>query len=385
MTLTTDRPGTSTGPTVRSTVRRYRGPALVAAALVAAAVAVGALTATGPSGRLDPEVYEPGGARALAELLRDAGVEVERAGTVEQAAELDTPRTTVVVPFPEALTAPELERVQELNGWVLVIGALDDELEALGLDAQAAPPVAVEVRQPACGLPAAQTAGTALLGGMTYRPTAGEDVTGCYASSGRATLLDLPAQGAMLVGDGTFLTNAALDEEGNAALALGLLAGREQVVFLLPDAGRDVPEGEAPTLSELLPDALTLAFWWGFVVLVVLALWRARRLGRVVEEPLPVVVRAAEAVEGRSRLYRAARARGQAAEQLRTGTRERAARRLGMGPATGREALVGAIAQRTGRDPAVVEGLLYGPPPGDDAALVRLADDLRSLETALTE
>ena len=47
--------------------------------------------------------------------------------------------------------------------------------------------------------------------------------------------------------------------------------------------------------------------------MLLLALWRARRLGPVVAEPLPVVVRAAETVEGRARLYRRGGARGQAA------------------------------------------------------------------------
>jgi hypothetical protein len=61
------------------------------------------------------------------------------------------------------------------------------------------------------------------------------------------------------------------------------------------------------------------------VALGVLALWRGRRLGPVVEEPLPVVVRAAETVEGRSRLYRKAGARDVAAEALRRA----AVRRLG--------------------------------------------------------
>jgi hypothetical protein len=374
---------TATGPTVRSTVRRYRGPALVAVALVLAGVVLAAVTATGPGGRLDPDSYAPQGARALAELLRDRGVEVTRAGTVEQAAELDVPHTTVVVPFPEALTDAELRTVQDLDGLVLVVGADDAALEALELDATAAPPVAVEVRRPACALPPATTAGTALLGGTTYRPTEAQGATGCYAASGRATLLELQRQGVVLVGHGTFLTNDALADEGNAALALGLLGAREQVVFLLPQPGRPVPEGDTPPLSSLVPDALVLAAVQGFVVLLVLALWRARRLGRVVEEPLPVVVRAAEAVEGRSRLYRASAARDRAAEQLRAGTRDRLVRRLSLGAGQRREAVVGALAQRTGRDPAELDALLYGAAPGDDAALVRLADDLRALESAL--
>jgi hypothetical protein len=115
---------------------------------------------------------------------------------------------------------------------------------------------------------------------------------------------------------------------------------------------------------------------------VLLALWRGRRLGRVVEEPLPVVVRAAEAVEGRGRLYRAAGARGPAAEALRAGVRERTGVLLGLPPAD-RGALVTRAAARTGRDPAALDVLLYGAPPADDAGLVRLADALRAFEREL--
>jgi hypothetical protein len=46
--------------------------------------------------------------------------------------------------------------------------------------------------------------------------------------------------------------------------------------------------------------------------------------------------------------------------------------------------LVTVVAERTSRDPVAVDSLLYGEPPADDAALVRLADDLTALETALT-
>ena len=120
------------------------------------------------------------------------------------------------------------------------------------------------------------------------------------------------------------------------------------------------------------------------MAVAILALWRARRLGPVVTEPLPVVVRASEAVEGRSRLYRAARARGTAAEALRAGTRDRVVRRLGLATDSGRAAVVDAVTARTGRDPAELDALLYGAAPGDDAALVRLAGDLSALEQSLT-
>ena len=384
MTLVQDAPTTATGPTVGSTVRRARGPVLVAAGLVLVGVLLGILSLTGPGGRLDPESFTPGGSRAVAELLRGRGVEVQRVDTVEAVVAADGPRTLVVVPFPEALAPSELERLGDLAAELVVVGAQQDALDALDVPVDALPSVDVERRQPACALPAAERAGEVDLGGVTYEAQ-GVDAVGCYATSGRATLLVAPGLGLTLLGDGRPLTNDRLDDRGNAALSLGLLGEADRVVWLLPRPGRAVPEGEQPSLTELIADELKVGALWLLVVLGVLALWRARRLGRVVEEPLPVVVRAAEAVEGRSRLYRAAGARGTAAEALRAATRERVTRRSGLPAAADRPAVVQVVAERTGREPAGVDALLYGDAPADDDALVRLADELRSLEQTLTQ
>jgi hypothetical protein len=120
------------------------------------------------------------------------------------------------------------------------------------------------------------------------------------------------------------------------------------------------------------------------VALVLLALWRARRLGRVVPEPLPVIVRAAEAIEGRGRMYRAARARDTAAAELRGGARRRLGPRVGAGRNPTPDALVAGVAGHTGRSADEVSALLYGPEPADDTALVRLADDLDALTKEVT-
>jgi hypothetical protein len=384
VTQVQDAPATATGPTVRSAVRSARGPLLGAAVVVLAGVLAGVLSATGPGGRLDPDSYTPGGSRAVAELLRARGVPVERVDALEAVTAADGTGTTVVVPFPQGLARSELEQLAGLTAALVVVGAEQPALDALDLPVRAGGPVEVERRQPACALPAAERAGEVELGGATYEAE-GVESTGCYASSGRATLLQVPSRGLTLLGDGRLLTNERLDDHGNAALALGLLGGADRVVWLVPRPGRELPPDEQPALTDLIPPGITLGALWLLVVLGLLALWRGRRLGRVVEEPLPVVVRAAEAVEGRSRLYRAAGARGTAAESLRAAARERLARRLGLPAAADRAAVVEVLAERTGSDAGAVDALLYGGPPADDGALVRLASDLRRLEQTLTQ
>jgi hypothetical protein len=372
--------GTATGPTVRSTARRFRGPALVLAALVLGRRGPRRADGDRPVRPPGPEVYAPDGARALAELLRDRDVEVTEAGTLDELEELDTPRTTVVVPFPEALTSSELRDVQALDGWVLVVGAQSDAVDSLGLEAEVASSAEVQVRRPACGLPAAQTAGTALLGGTTYRPTEAEGVTGCYASGGDATLLDLPAQGAVLVGDGSFLTNDALDDEGNAALALGLLAGASR---WLPAAraGRAVPEGEArpcrPAARRLCRGRAGASSSCRARAVAgpparprrrgAAARRRARRRGR----------RGAQPALPRRRRPRPGR---RAAARRHARPRRPPARAWGRRPRARRSSGASRSAPVATRPPSRRSCTV--PPPDDDAALVRLADDLRSLESA---
>ena len=94
-------------------------------------------------------------------------------------------------------------------------------------------------------------------------------------------------------------------------------------------------EGEsagAATVFDLIPDHVTWIVWQLCLVVALLALWKGRRVGPLVAEELPVVVRASETVEGRGRLYRSRRARDRAADALRTATLQRLLPRLGLGP-----------------------------------------------------
>jgi len=175
------------------------------------------------------------------------------------------------------------------------------------------------------------------------------------------------------------LTNDRLDEQGNASLALGLLGAHNRLVWYLPTPG-DLPTSEQRSFYDLVPDAL----WWALLQLIVavllLALWRARRLGPVVPEPLPVVVRATETVEGRGRLYRRSGARDKAAAALRSASLRKLLPALGLPRGSNPATVADAVAGRTGRTAVEVSALLYGAAPTDDSALVRLADRLDDLE-----
>ena len=255
-------------------------------------------------------------------------------------------------------------------------------------------PSALRPESPDCALPEARTAGSALAGGHAYEPSA--RFVSCYPASGLPTLL---AGGGgpgriVVVGSADFMTNDKLADEGNAALALGLLSrDHSPVRWLMPVPGTSASGRKG--LLELLPDSVPFVAGQLLLAAALLAFALGRRLGPVVAEPLPAVVRAAESVEGRARLYQAARARGQAAAALRTGARHRIGATLGL-PAGAQDrdpaAFAAAVHAATGRPSQDVTALLYGPASGrvgggatdgdvpTDAALVRLTADLDALE-----
>jgi hypothetical protein len=368
-TIGTATLSTAAGPTARSVTRSARGPVVVVLALVITGFLIAAYVGTGARDPLDPAAYTPDGAHAITALLADRGVPVRRVETVDAVERRAD--TTVFVPIAQALSSVELGRLAGAPGRLVVVGATGSQLDAIATDVSHAAETDVQSRDPACTLPAAVRAGDVEIGGITYRTDG--NATGCYAASGQATLVQLDRL--TLLGSADLFTNARLDRHGNAALALGLLGAGSDVQWLLPRPGaRNVNSDRS--LNDLVPWPLKLAVLQLFVAVGVLALWRARRLGAVVTEPLPVVVRAAEAVEGRSRLYRASRSRATAAEALRAGARDRLARRLGLGLETSRQGLVTAVVAHTGGNPAGVDALLYGAAPTSDDALVELADNL---------
>lgn len=374
---------TSADPTSAELFRTARGPVVVALVVVAGALVLALAAGSAGSGRLDPLAPDPSGSRAVAQVLADRGVQVERRTTtagMQEAVGAEGARATVLVVDPDLLVDEQVEAVRSTTADLVVVSASQPErfADAVRLGPDSAP----EVRQPGCRLGPARRAGSADTGGRGYEVRPGTDASLCYARDGVPSLVRVREDGRTVtfLGSPVPLTNSRLDDEGNAALALGLLGGREQLVWYLPSLA-DVPRSAAQrSFYDLVPDGV----WWGLVQLgvavLLLALWRARRLGPVVEEPLPVVVRAAETVEGRARLYRRAGARDTAAEGLRGAAQARLRSALGLPSGSGPPAVVDAVTARVRRTPAEVDALLYGAAPADDRALVRLADELDALD-----
>lgn len=377
------------GQIVRRRWRRSRGVLLVVLVLLGLAFVLTALRPTVQPQFLDPESPSQVGSRALVQLLAQRGstVQVEHRAQ-DAAAQADAgPDVLLVVTRPERLTSAEVDRLGAVGGDLLLIDPTRDMLLGLAPGIGAATRNLAEDRtEPGCDLPAATLAGTVdLHGAMTYETP--DDASRCYLVDGLPQLVQYrPADRTITVlGGGDLLTNARLADEGNAALGLNLVGSRSTVVWLIPDLPEPGSASGERSPSDLVPFGVKLAVLQLLVAVVLVALWRSRRLGPVVSEPLPVTVRSAEAVEGRARLYRARRATGSAADALRAGTRERLVTLLGL-PRTAAQdpemapEIVTATAARTRLDPMTVGTALYGPAPVDDAELVRLIDFLDDLE-----
>ncbi len=369
------------GPDILGRLRRARVPVLVALLVIATAIGLAAVGSAPVSRPLDPTDASPAGARALVALLRQQGIDVDVVRNVS--ALRSAPDTTVVVSLPEVLGPDELATLSENTSDLVLVAPEDDVLSSLSVPARESGEISEDGVNPKCDMAEARSAGTVTVDGSVYRTT-GPAVATCYPVAGQHALVvtttATTGRSIAVVGSRAVFANETLDHDGNAALALGLLSNHGRVDWLQPVAPTAASGTERHGLFELLPGRL----WWALlevvVALVLFAVSRGRRLGPLVTEPLPVVVRATETVEGRARLLRGARARGSGADALRRATRRRLGTRLGLGPAPSQAALVERIVARTGRGATDVADLLYGSSPVDDRTLVALATALDRLE-----
>lgn len=373
--------------------RRVRWPLLVAGVVALVALLGALLVPRTSQGDLDPNSATPDGSRAVTQILGRQGVQLSLVTHSGDLAAQSDAGTTLVVVHPELLGPDQLDRVAGAGGDVVLVEPDSLALQRLARFAAVAGTVAPrDGADPACPDPDAAAAGTARAGGHLYRPGAARtaDTVACYpqpGESGVAGLVRSRTDGRTItvLGQADVLRNGHLAEQGNAALALRLLGAHDRLVWYLPDPLELSAGAQPPSVSDLTPPWVRWVTLQLLIALVVAMLWRARRLGKLVGEPLPIVVRAAEAQEGRARLYRQAGARDLAAATLRTATARRLATRLDVPPDAGAPTLAALVAQVVNRPVEQVQALLLGPAPSDDAALVRLADQLDLLERDVSD
>lgn len=373
---------TPTEPTLRQRWSTGRWVLLALVVIVAVATIGTYLTAPRPGGRLDAGSTSPDGARALVTLLREQGVDVTVADTVADVERAATPDTLLVMAQTFQVGDELMDRLAAVPGDRLLLEPGSRARDALAPGVEPGEDTSFG-GEPDCDLREAVAAGDVRLGvSETYDAAEGVSLTRCY--DGAVVRYRDGGRVVTVVGAADFMTNGTLSDRGNAALAMNLAGSRPQVIWYAPQQ----PEGESSgtaTIFELIPDHVTWIVLQLCLAVALVAVWRARRIGPLVAERMPVVVRASETVEGRGRLYRSRRARDRAAEALRTATVGRLLPRLGLSHGAVPPTIVAAVAARTGSDPQLVGHTLFGPPPETDDDLLHLAHQLDETERQVAQ
>jgi hypothetical protein len=385
--LATARPEAPRPGQGRQWWRRSRPWIGVVALIIIAGVIIGLLSQQPVNSYLNPASTDATGTHALADVLTGLGRRVTTVTSAGAAAADATGGSVIVVTSPYYLTRPQLTALARARGDVVLVEPDSRTLAAFRTGLRLATTGAAVASIPAaCTLYAAVLAGSADMGGTLLAPVRGREAAGaeqCYPVDGDSALVQVRVRGHLVtvLGTGYPLTNAALASQGNAALALNLLDYR-RIIWLVPPVAAVTLSGPATprSFASLVPLAAYLIAIQLTVALLLAAAWRARRLGPLVAEPLPVVVRAAETVEGHARLYQSRRARGRAADALREALIGRVGPVVGLPRGASRDAVVAALAARSARSAGQVSDLLFGQAPESDQALVHLARDLDEFE-----
>jgi Domain of unknown function (DUF4350) len=383
---------------------------------------------------LSPILSGPTSGVRLAEMLRAKGITVNtqlHSSDALTAAWKERGKATLFIPAPTYMHPDYLWMLRNSPSGTRIVlvepdaGELADAVPPLGL---AGKRWATAVTEPGPGCPLT-TAGAAGVTRSRYAAWSGEKDDGTYCYEHGLAQVARGGVEFVVVGSADPFRDDRLAENDNARLAVDLLTTRPTLVWLdlhrsepkpksysedLPGPGGPIPSfapGDErprggsprprPSASRSVapagggvqeqqdppspfPPWVPPAFVLLALIGLVLVFARGRRLGAPVTEPLPIEVRGAETALGRSRLYRKAKARGAALETLRFEARRRLSVALGLPPSTERDALLEALAARTGSDREGLANVLFGPEPEDDDELQQRTTELLLLVERVT-
>ncbi|CAN3131251.1 DUF4350 domain-containing protein [Mycobacterium sp. smrl_JER01] len=376
---------TAVGETLTQRWRGLRWVLLGLAAVVAVAALTTWLTAPRPGGHLDPTSTSSDGVHALVTLLRESGITVVEAASirdVEIAAREDT--LLVAAQTYHLFDDDLLDRLSTLPGDRLLIAPLGKTREALAPELRRGMTTEFGGLAPDCDMREAERAGTVQFGpAETYEATGSTPVTRCY--DGVLARYSADGRTITVVGSERFVMNSQLASEGNAALAMNLTGSHPRVIWYAPQRSEGGDSDGAASFTDLIPAQVNWMVLQLVLAVALLALWKGRRVGPLVAERLPVVVRASETVEGRGRLYRSRRSRDVAADSLRISARQRLLPRIGLTASAPPQSVIQAVAARSGLDSQSVAHTLYGPSPATDDDLVNLARALDDIERQVAQ
>ncbi|WP_448629920.1 DUF4350 domain-containing protein [Cellulomonas soli] len=207
---------------------------------------------------LAPDNPAPVGARAAAQILTRHGVDIRYVRTTAEAVAAADAGTTLLVVRDSLLVEEQVDALAGTDADLVLLSpswslsSFTDELLSTG-----SPSDVPETRQAACDDPDAVAAGTVTATGRLVATGPGAVV--CFTDPGDTAGAYAVVQGPRrltVLSDVTPLTNAALADEGNAALVLRALGRHDTLVWYVPsltDTGAAQETG--PSLGDLLPAA----------------------------------------------------------------------------------------------------------------------------------
>lgn len=256
---------------------------ILAAALVVVTVAVGGAGDQGPP--LDPRSVSPDGARGLVETLERFGAAVT----------IDDPRpsntTTVALLLVDRLNLDDKTSALE---WVEDGGTLVVADATSTLSATAAGIAPAELERGDCTIEALAQATKISGRGLTLQA---DGQASCFGPA-TSPFVQAKAHGSgtiISVGGTRLFTNEYIAQHDNAWVAVTLLApdpASASVAILGPST---FEFGEGSPTDRMAP-RVNNAIVMGLASFLIYALYRMRRLGGVVDEPLPVEIRGSELV-----------------------------------------------------------------------------------------
>lgn len=338
----------------------------------------------------DPNTYAPDsalprGSAAVVSVLRSRGVSVIHttdAETLQRAAG----GTTVLVTDPDALDAGEREQLAHSEADVIILAHRRNlSLPEWGF------PLYVRQRKydsplaAKCADPDAKAAGSLMsVDALLTADKNGEEtappgrLSVCFShGDGFAWATSKTNPHISVFTGGKILTNQFLPKKGNAVFALRKL-GRHNRLFWVenyrPRTPENTPaEGREPAWMAMFFSAAAMCALWYFV-------YRGRRFGKPVPEPLPVTVPAGEAAAGRAKLYAQSRDFPYLAEILRSSFLLRHETRLGLRKNMDRAQIVKAVSAAVHCSTEETDNILFGKDIPGEKELKQLQEQLRKWE-----
>lgn len=344
--------------------------------LLAAAIVVFVLLTAGSGGSdrpFSPRSVEPDGAKGIVEVLEDLGADVRIGQPLPQ------PGDTAALMLEDRLRPDDRD---ELSRWISQGGVLvvaDPFSTYLPTRVE---PLPDEIANANCAIDALREVKQLELPPDAWSLET-DSAPACFGSNAHAFVVATPVDNGAIVSVGSrqLFTNQWLDDADTAVLAVSLLAPDPQassVAFLGPSLVEFGDEDVDVLIATRVRNAILMLG----VAFALYAIHRARRLGAVVHEPLPVHLHGSEVVLQAGLLSERAADPGGAAEALRSALLSRARGTLALHPGDSQAKIAEAIAHRLHRDGTEIQHVFFSPVT-TDAELLDVAQELTTIERTL--